>query len=140
MRKLIAYTAVLILSLSCSIQQNNITSVCGTFHGLEDSNQSLSSNNQFSYYVLLELNEDHTCSLKKLFDLSSFTGRGEWVMLDDDMIELRFNDNPELNDIERALIGGGFIEGTLEVKVLSKNKLQLGNTVLKRKKQADKRR
>ena len=61
-------------------------------------------------------------------------------MLDDDMIELRFNDNPELNDIERALIGGGFIEGTLEVKVLSKNKLQLGNTVLKRKKQADKRR
>jgi hypothetical protein len=61
-------------------------------------------------------------------------------MLDDDMIELRFNDNPELNDIERALIGGGFIEETLEVKVLSKNKLQLGNTVLKRKKQADKRR
>ena len=88
----------------------------------------------------MELNEDHTCSLKKLFDVSSFTGRGECVMLDDDMIELRFNDNPELNDIERALIGGGFIEGTLEVKVLSKNKLQLGNTVLKRKKQADKRR
>ncbi len=53
-------------------------------------------------------------------------------MRDDGVIELRFNKNPVLSDIEKALMSGGLIEGTLEIQVLSKNKLKMGDTVLKR--------
>ena len=54
------------------------------------------------------------------------------VDLDDGVIELRFNKNPVLSDIEKALMSGGLVEGTLEIQVLSKNKLKMGDTVLKR--------
>ena len=59
--------------------------------------------------------------------------RGEWA-INDDVIEIRCNNNPILSDVEKALQGGSYIEGTLKIIVLSKNKLKLGNTVLKRKK------
>jgi hypothetical protein len=55
-------------------------------------------------------------------------------MRDDGVIELRFNKNPALSVIEKALAAGGLIEGTLEIQVLSKNKLKMGDTVLKRMK------
>ena len=86
-----------------------------------------------SIYVVLELNFDNTCLLKKTFDLSKIECRGEWD-INDDVIEIRCNNNPVLSDIEKALQGGSYIEGTFKIKVLSKNKLKLGNTVLKRKK------
>ena len=128
MRKIIAYSAILILSLSCKSQQFNVAYLCGTFDGEE------SEKNPLSTYVLLELNMDNTCSLKKTFDLSKIECRGEWAMLNDGVIEIRCNNNPVLSDIEKALQGGSYIEGTLKIKVLGKNKLKLGNTVLKRKK------
>ena len=77
---------------------------------------------------------DNTCSLKKTFDLSRIECRGEWVMLNDGVIEIRCNNNPVLSDIEKALQGGSYIEGIIKIKVLSKNKLKLDHTVLKRKK------
>ena len=87
-----------------------------------------------STYVLLELNRDNTCSLKETVDLSIVECRGEWVMLNDGVIEIICNNNPVLSDIEKALQGGSYIEGFIKIKVLSKNKLKLGHTVLKRKK------
>ena len=104
-------------------------SFCGRFDGVEGGKPR---KNQIAYYVLLELNTDHTCSLEKTFDLSGYMGRGEWIMRDNGVIELSFNKNPVLSDIEEALLGGGLIEGTLEIQVLSKNRLKMGNTVLKR--------
>jgi len=101
--------------------------LCGTFDGVEGGKNPLST------YVVLELNVDNTCSLKKTFDLSKIECRGEWD-INDDVIEIRCNNNPVLSDIEKALQGGSYIEGTFKIKVLSKNKLKLGNTVLKRKK------
>lgn len=101
--------------------------MCGTFDGVEGGKNPLST------YVVLELNVDNTCSLKKTFDLSKIECRGEWD-INDDVIEIRCNNNPVLSDIEKALQGGSYIEGTFKIKVLSKNKLKLGNTVLKRKK------
>ncbi len=127
MRKMIAYSTILILSLSCKSQQFNVVSLCGTFDGVEGGKNPLST------YVVLELNVDNTCSLKKTFDLSKIECRGEWA-INDDVIEIRCNNNPVLSDVEKALQGGSYIEGTLKIIVLSKNKLQLGNTVLKRKK------
>ena len=53
-------------------------------------------------------------------------------MRDDGVIELRFNKNPVLRKKKKALMSGGLIEGTLEIQVLSKNKLKMGDTVLKR--------
>ncbi|WP_274289412.1 hypothetical protein [Prevotella corporis] len=126
MRKIIAYSTILILSLSCKSQQFNVAYLCGTFDGVEGGKNPLST------YVLLELNMDNTCSLKKTFDLSKIECRGEWAMRNDGVIEIRCNNNPVLSDIEKALQGGSYIEGTLKIKVLGKNKLKLGNTVLKR--------
>ena len=54
-------------------------------------------------------------------------------MLNTGEIEIKCNNNPVVSDIEKALMSGGFIEDTLTVKVLSKNKLKLGDTILKRK-------
>lgn len=126
MRKIIAYTTILTLCLSCkSRQQYNVASLSGTFDGVEGG---------LATYVLLELNMDNTCSLKKTFDLSKIECRGEWAMLNDGVIEIRCNNNPVLSDIEKALQGGSYIEGIVKIKVLSKNKLKLDHTVLKRKK------
>jgi len=105
------------------------SSFCGRFDGVEGGKHR---RKPIAYYVLLELNSDYTCSLEKSFDLSRYMGRGEWTMLDDGVIELRFNKNSVLSDIEKALMSGGLIEGTLEIQVLSKNKLKMGDTVLKR--------
>jgi hypothetical protein len=55
-------------------------------------------------------------------------------MHNSNLIEIKCNRNPVLSDIEKALQGGSYIEGSLEIKILSKNKLKLGNTILKRKK------
>lgn len=128
MRKIIAYLTILILSVSCKSQQFTVVSLCGTFDAVEGGKNLLTT------YVLLELNMDNTCSLKETIDMSIIECRGEWAMLNDGVIELRCNNNPVLNEIEKALLGGNYIEGTLKIKVLSKNKLKLGNTVLKRKK------
>ena len=51
----------------------------------------------------------------------------------DELLE-GIENNSQIGDIEKALQGGSYIEGTLKIKVLGKNKLKLGNTVLKRKK------
>jgi hypothetical protein len=128
MKKIIAYSAVLVLFLSCKSQQFTVASLYGTFDGLEGGKNPLST------YVLLELNIDNTCSLKKTFDLSKIECKGEWTIVNDGLIEIKCNNNPVLSDIEKALQGGSYIEGNLEIKVLSKNKLKIGNTVLKRKK------
>lgn len=56
------------------------------------------------------------------------------MMRNDGVIEINFNRNPVLSDIEKALSAGGLIEGTLEIQVLNKNKLKLDDTVLRRMK------
>lgn len=129
MRKIITYSIILMLSLSCKIQQFTVTSLCGTFEGTEGR-----CGKPLATYVLLELNKDNTCSLKRILDLSLHECRGEWAIISDGVIEIRCNNNPPVSDIVKALQGGSYIEGTLKIKVLSKNKLKLGNTVLKRKK------
>ena len=55
-------------------------------------------------------------------------------MINEEIIEMKCNNNPVLSNLEKALQGGSYIEGSLKIKVLSKNKLKLGNTILKRKK------
>jgi hypothetical protein len=114
---------ILFLLFSCKSQQIAFGSICGTFEGTET-----------FYYVELKLNKDRTCYLKKTFDLSKIECLGEWTMLNSNIIEIKCNRNPVLSDIEKALQGGSYIEENLEIKILSKNKLKLGNTILKRKK------
>lgn len=127
MRKIIAYSIILILAVSCS-QQYNVASLSGTFDGVEGRNRPL------AYYVQLELNADSTFSLKKSMDLSLIEGRGEWTMLNDGIIEIRCNYNPAKNDIVKALQGGSYLEGTFKIRILSNNRLKLGDIILKRKK------
>lgn len=127
MRKIIAYSIILLLSVSCS-QQYNIASLSGTYDGVEGRNRPL------AYYVQLELNADNTFSLKKSMDLSLIEGRGEWTMLNDGIIEIRCNYNPAKNDIVKALQGGSYLEGTFKIRIISNNRLKLGDTILKRKK------
>lgn len=59
---------------------------------------------------------------------------GEWTVLDNNFIEIKCNNNPEVDEVIKALMAGGYIEGIRMVKILNKNKLKLGTTVLKRKK------
>lgn len=131
MRKLIAFITILILALSCKSPYYTDASISGTFDGVEG---RIQRRNPLAYYVSLELNADYTFKVERSFDLSSYTGQGEWAMRKDGVIELNCNNNPEVDDVIKALMAGGYIEGTLEIQVLSKNKLKLGDTVLKRKK------
>ena len=131
MRKLIAYMSILILALSCKSQYYTDASICGSFDGVEG---RVNRKNPIAYYVELDLKADHTFKLERSFDLTRYTGQGEWAMRKDGVIELNCNNNPVLDDIQIALMAGGFIEGTLEIRVLSKNKLKWGDTVLKRMK------
>jgi hypothetical protein len=131
MRKIIAILAIFVLALSCKSQYYSDATFYGRFDGVEG---GVHRKNPIAYYVLLELNPDHTCSFERSFDLSVYMGRGEWTMRNDGVIELNFNNNPEVSDIEKALMAGGFIEGTLEIQVLNKNKLKVGDTVLRRMK------
>ena len=48
-------------------------------------------------------------------------------------IEIICHYNPVVDEALQAVMSGGFIEDTLTIKVLSKNKLKLGDTVLKRR-------
>lgn len=133
MRKIIAYSIILMLSLSgCKSQQFNVASLSGTFDGAAGKEYKLK--NPLHYYVLLELNPDGTCSLNKSFDLIRFSCDGEWTVLDNNFIEIKCNNNPEVDEVIKALMAGGYIEGIRMVKILNKNKLKLGTTVLKRKK------
>ena len=131
MRRIIAYLTILILSLSCKSQYYNGATFCGKYEGVEGGKHR---RNPIAYYVLLELNSDHTCSLRKSFDLSLYLGRGEWAMRNDGVIEINFNNNPVVSDFHKALMAGGYIEGILEIQVLSNNRLKLDDTVLKRMK------
>ena len=130
-RRIIAYITILILALSCKSQYYTDASICGTFDGVEG---GIHRKNTIAYYVKLELNTDHTFKLSRSFDLSSYTGQGEWVMRNDGVIELNCNNYPVLDEIQIALMAGGFIEGIQEIQVLSKDKLKWGDTVLKRRK------
>ena len=129
MKRIITYSIVLILFLSCR-QQYDYVALSGSYGGVEGGNRH---RNPISFYVSLELNKDMTCSLRKTFDLIVFEGQGEWRMLNKVEIEIKCNNNPVERDILNALMSGGYIEDTLTVKVLSKNKLKLGDTILKRK-------
>ena len=131
MRRIIAYIAILLLALSCKSQYYTDASICGSFDGVEG---GIHRKNPIAYYVELELNADHTFKLKRSFDLSSYTGQGEWAMRKDGVIELNCNNNPVVDDVTKALMAGGFIEGIQEIQVLSKDKLKWGDTVLKRMK------
>lgn len=127
----LTYSTILLLTLflSCKIQQINNVSLCGTFEGVDGGGGTLSAN------ILLELSIDNTCSLKRTFDLSKIECRGEWAMLSDSIIEISCNKNPILSDIEIALQSGNYIEETIRIKILSKNKLKMyDNTILRRKK------
>lgn len=128
MKRFIIYLTVLMLFTSCKIQQVNVASLCGRFGGVEGDKSPLST------YVLLELNKDSTCLLTKTFDLFKHECRGEWTLLNDDVIEIKCNNNPIQSDIEKALQGGCYIDGTLQIKILNINKLKLKDVILKRKK------
>lgn len=131
MRKLIAFITILTLALSCKSQYYADASISGTFDGVDG---RIQRRNPMAHYVSLELNADHTFKLERSFDLSRYTGQGEWALRKDGVIELNCNNNPEVDDVIKALMAGDMIEGTLEIHVLSKNKLKLDDTVLKRKK------
>lgn len=131
MRRIIAYIAILLLALSCKSQYYTDATICGTFGGREG---GIHRKNPIAYYVELELNSDHTFKLERSFDLSRYTGEGEWAMRKDGVIELNCNNNPVVDDVVKALMAGGFIEGIQEIRVLSKDKLKWGDTVLKRMK------
>ena len=131
MRRIIAYIAILLLALSCKSQYYTDASICGMFDGVEG---GIHRKNPIGFYVELELNADHTFKLERSFDLTRYTGQGEWAMRKDGVIELNCNNNPVVDDVVKALMAGGFIEGIQEVRVLGKNKLKWGDTVLKRMK------
>jgi len=131
MRRIIAYITILILALSCKSQYYTDASICGTFGGVEG---GIHRRNPIAYSVKLELNSDHTFKLERSFDLTRYTGQGEWTMRKDGVIELNCNNNPVVDDVVKALMAGGFIEGIQEIQVLSKDKLKWGDTVLKRTK------
>ena len=127
MKKIVLYLVFFALPISCKSQQVAVSSLCGSYVGSEKK-----SKHTLSYSIELELKQDKICTLRKTLDLSKIECRGEWS-ISGNLIEIKCNRNPVLTDVEKALQGGSFIEGNIDVKVLSKNKLKLDNVVLKRK-------
>lgn len=126
MRRILTYFIVVILSLSCR-QQYDIASLSGSFKGVDGGKHTLSTS------VSLELNKDKTCSLTRMLDLAVIRCQGEWEVLSSGEIEIKCNNNPVESGVVKALKSGCCIEETFQIKVLSKNKLKLGNSILKRK-------
>ena len=119
---------VLALLLSCKSQRITVDTLQGSFEGAEKMSK------HFGWNVILKLNSDSTCYLRKSFDLAQWSCIGEWTVINEKLIEIKCNRNPVLSDMQKGLIAGGYIEENLEVKVLNKNKLKVNNAVLKRKK------
>ena len=128
MRIIIIFSTILMLFVSCKSQQYNVADMCGTFGGPED---GIKSKRVITKYVRLKLNTDSTCSFTKSFDLYQDECRGEWSIRNG-VIEIKCNRNPILSDIEKSLIGGCCIEGTLKIEIWSKNTLKWNKTILKR--------
>lgn len=133
MKRIIEYLTILILSVSCSIQHNAVASLCGTFDDVSIGKHEIPS------HTTLQLNPDYSFSLKHIVDLALIKCRGEWSLMDDGVIELTCSNDYDEDALSRALAAGSYIEGTVYIKVLSKNKLTivdnsvLNNTVLRRK-------
>ena len=87
--------------------------------------------NTLSTSILLELNKDNTCLFERSMDLSKNTCQGQWRIVNNCMIDITCNNNPILSDIEKALQCGDYIEDSLQIKILDKNKLKIGNVILK---------
>ena len=125
--KYFIFSIIILCMTSCGMQQYDMESMSGRFEGVER------AKNPLSIYMLLDLNKDSTCVYESIMDLSRNTCQGKWNILNNRMIYITCNDNPILSDIEKALQCGDYIEDSLQIKVLSKNKLKIGNAILKRK-------
>lgn len=125
MKRIIEYLTILILPVSCSIQHNAVASLCGTFDDVSIGKHEIPS------HTTLQLNPDCSFSLKHIVDLALIKCRGEWSLMDDGVIELTCSNDYGEDALSRALAAGSYIEGTVYVKVLSKHKLKIDNTVFK---------
>ena len=121
------FSIIILCMTSCGMQQYDMESMSGRFEGVER------AKNPLSIYILLDLNKDSTCVYESIMDLSRNTCQGKWGIVNNCVINITCNNNPILSDIEKALQCGDYIEDSLQIKVLSKNKLKIGNAILKRK-------
>ena len=127
MKNIIVYIISITLLASCKAQQFDIASMSGRYVGVDRAKNTLSTS------ILLELNKDNTCLFERSMDLSKNICQGKWRIVNNCMINITCNNNPILSDIEKALQCGDYIEDSLQIKILDKNKLKIGNVILKRK-------
>jgi len=83
--------------------------------------------NDYQYH--LSLNDSSFILTQKYFEVNS-TCKGKWKYLSNDTILLKCDDE----DLSAKLQSGYMTERERKVVVLSKNKLKLGEAILKRKK------
>ena len=134
MKKIIVYIIALFLLLSCNSNRFISDKLHGTFNGVEFYYDEKTNRKHPLWGVKLELKQDGTCVLRKSHSLAGRYCFGEWTMVNEKLVKINCNRNPELDGIAKSLIGGNAIEGKLEVKIINKNKLKLDDVVLKRKK------
>ena len=128
MKKIITYIILTILFASCKVQQFDIASMSGRYVGVERAKNALSTS------ILLDLKKDSTCLFERSMDLSKNICQGKWDIVNNCVINITCNNNPILSDIEKALQCGDYIDDSLQIKILNKDKLKTGNVILKRKK------
>lgn len=125
--KYFIFSIIILCMTSCGMQQYDMKSMSGRYVGVDRAKNTLSTS------ILLELNKDNTCLFERSMGLSKNICQGQWRIVNNCMINITCNNNPILSDVESALQGGGYIKDSLQIKVLSKNKLKIGNAILKRK-------
>jgi uncharacterized lipoprotein NlpE involved in copper resistance len=90
--------------------------------------QGVYSQNGMDYQYHLTLNDSSFTLTQKYFEVNS-TCKGKWNYIAKDTILLKCNDE----DLSAKLQSGYISERERKIVVLNKNKLQLGEIILKRK-------
>lgn len=127
MKNIIVYLISTTLLASCKAQQFDIASMSGRYVGVDRAKNTLSTS------IRLELNKDSTCLFERYMDLSKNICQGKWGIVNNCVINITCSNNPILSDIEKALQCGDYIEDSLQIKILDKDKLRIGSVILKRK-------
>ena len=127
MKNIIAYIIPAILFASCKAQQFDTDSMSGRYVGADKAKNNLSA------FILLDLHKDSTSTFERTMDLSKYTCQGKWSLSNNRMINITCNNNPIQSEIEKALQGGSIIEDSIQIKILTKDKLRIGNVILRRK-------
>ena len=129
MRKIFLIYFGLIALSSCSSRQYLFSDFVGEYRGLEKSD----TGKETGFYVSLTLDSTGQSHLRAWWDIYDHgTCCGEWTLTKTGSILLQCKEYPEPNTPAWLLLKDRYLYEDQQIKIISKNKLKYGKTILYR--------